>query len=143
MSQMPSLPLAYVGYMNGVSRHTRHIASAAYVIYTPELALFSSEGAFLGTTTNNIAEYMSVIPLLTKASLRDISNMVVRLDSQPFVMQLTIHYHVRNPILLHHYLRVWLLERQFEFITYKHIPWEFNIVVDSLENYVLDWHLTH
>lgn len=49
----------------------------------------------------------------------------------------------RNLILLHHYLRVRFLERQFEVITYEHIPREFNTIADSLANYVLDWHLSH
>ena len=79
--QMPSLPLAYVGYVDGASRHTWHIASAAWVIYTPESELFCSRGVFLGTTTNNITEYMSIISLLTEASSRVISNLVVSLDS--------------------------------------------------------------
>ena len=120
--QMPSLPLAYIGYMDGASRHTWHIASAAWVIYTHESELFCSEGVFLGTTTNNIAEYMSVISLLNEASSWDISNLVVRLYSQLVIMQLKNHYHIRNPIFLCHYLRVRLLERQFEFIKYEHIP---------------------
>ena len=34
--------------------------------------------------------------------------------------------------------KVRLLERQFEFITYEHIPREFNALGDSLVNYVLD-----
>ena len=58
-------------------------------------------------------------------------------------MKLTNRYHFHNPTLLCHYLRVRLLERQFEIITYEHIPREFNAVADSLANYVLDWHLSH
>ena len=99
---MSSLPLAYVGYTDGVSHDTRHITSAALVIYTLESELFCSGEVFLGTATKNIVEYIYVISLLTEASLRDISNLVVRLDSQLVVMQLTNHYHIRNPILLHH-----------------------------------------
>lgn len=69
--------------------------------------------------------------------------MVVRLDSQLVVMQLKNRYHICNPTLLRHYLRVRLLECQFELITYERIPREFNMVADSLANYVLDWHLSH
>lgn len=68
---------------------------------------------------------------------------MVRLDSHLVVMQLTNHYQIHNPILLHPYLRERLLKRQFEFITYEHIPREFNAVADSLENYILDYHLSH
>lgn len=79
--QISSLPLAHVGYTDGASRHTRHIGSATWVIYTPESEFFCSKGVFLGTATNNIREYMSIISLLTKASSRDISNTVVKLES--------------------------------------------------------------
>ena len=109
--QMSSLPLTYVGYADGASCQTQHITSATWVIYTPKAELFCSRGVFLGTATNNIAEYVSIISLLTKASSRDISNPMVRLDSYLVVMQLTNRYHIRNPTLLLHYLRVRLLER--------------------------------
>ena len=45
--QMSSLPLAYVGYADGVSHQTQHIASAAWFIYTPESELFCSGVVFL------------------------------------------------------------------------------------------------
>ena len=87
-TQMSSPSLSYIGYTDGASHHTRHIASAAWVLYTPESELLDSGGIFLGSTTNNIAEYMSVIQILTEAASCDISNLVVRLDSQLVVMQI-------------------------------------------------------
>ena len=86
---------------------------------------------------------MSVIQLLTEAASRDISDLVVRLDSQLIIMQLNNHYRVRIPVLLCYFLRVRLLERHFQTITFEHVPREFNALADSLENYVLDWHLSH
>lgn len=141
--QMSLLPLTYVGYMDGVSHHTQHIASAAWIIYTPDSKLFCSGGVFLGTATNNIVEYMFVVSLLVEASSRGISNLVVRLDSQLVIMQLSNHYHVHNPTLLRNYLRVHLLEHRFDTITYEHVPQELNIIADFLANYVLYWNLSH
>ena len=83
---MSSHSLSYVVYADSSSRHTRHIASVAWVLYTPESNLLGSEGIFLGNATNNVAEYMSVIQLLTEATSRDISDLVVRLDSQLIIM---------------------------------------------------------
>ena len=140
---MSSHSLSYVGYADGASHHTRHIASAAWVLYTPESDLLGSGGIFLGNTTNNVAEYMSVIQLLMEAASRDISNLVVRLDSQLVIMQLNNHYRVRHPVLLHYFLRVRILGHQFQTITFEHVPREFNALADSLANYVLDWHLSH
>ena len=91
---MLSSSLSYIGYADGASHHTRHIASATWVLYTPELDLPGFGGIFLGSATNNVAEYMSVIQLLTEGASHNISNLVVRLDSQLIVMQLNNHYHV-------------------------------------------------
>jgi len=106
IAQMSSSPLPYIEYADGASCHTRHIASAAWFLYTTQSELLSSGGVFLGSTTNNISKYMSMIKLLTEASSQGISNLVVRLDSQLIVMQFTNHYHIHNPILLHYFLRV-------------------------------------
>ena len=57
--------------------------------------------------------------------------------------QLNGLYHVRDPTLLRRFLCVRLLERQFDSITYIHIPKNDNQVADSYANYVLDWHLSH
>lgn len=140
---MPSTSLSYVGYADDASHHTRHIASAAWVLYTLELGLLGSGGIFLGSTTNNVAEYMSVIQLLMEATSRDISNLVVRLYSQLIIMQLNNHYRVLHLVLLCYFLRVRLLEHQFQKITFEHFPREFNALADSLTNYVLDLHLSH
>ena len=140
---MSSHSLSYVGYADGASRHTRHIASAAWVLYIPESDLLGSGGIFLGNATNNVAKYMSVIQLLTETTSHGISNLVVRLDSQLIIMQLNNHYRVRHPVLLRYFLRVRLLERHFQTITFEHVPREFNALADSLENCVLDWYLSH
>ena len=67
----------------------------------------------------------------------------VHLDSQLVVSQLNGLYRIRDPTLLRRFLRVRLLEWQFENITYIHVPRVFNQVVDSYSNYVLDWHFFH
>ena len=103
---------------------------------------FALEGSFL-VPPPTILPSTSVVSLLMEALSRDISNLVVRLDSQLVVMQLTNRYHIRNPTFLRHYLRVRLLECRFQIITYEHVPRELNTVVDSLANYVLDWNLSH
>jgi len=73
----------------------------------------------------------------------NIRHLIVRLDSQLVVRQLDNHYAIRNPILLGLYIRVCLLERQFDYIEYQHIPRHLNTYTDTLANYVLDIHLRH
>jgi len=134
---------AYFGFAEGASRHTRNLASAAWVIYSPTGELISSGANCLGPATNNIAEYHAVIGLLTEVASLGIDSLLVFLDSQLVVSHLNRVYTVRDPTLLRLFRRVRLLERSFNFITYQHIPREFNCIADSLANYILDWHLAH
>ena len=112
-------------------------------MYSPAHDLVSSGVVCIGPATNNISEYEAVIGLLTEAASQDIPDLVVLMDSQLVVFQLNHVYTIRNPILLCLYHRVHLLERSFEVITYRHILRVDNVVVDSLENYILDWYIAH
>ena len=94
-------------------------------------------------SSNNVAEYSVVIELLRDAISHGILSLEVCLDLELVVSQLNGLYHVRDPTLLRRFLRVRLLERQFDNITYIHIPRINNQVVDSYANYVLDWLLFH
>ena len=67
-----------------------------------------------------------------------VHSLEVCLDSQLVVSQLNGLYRIRDPTLLRRFLRVRLLERKFESITYIHVPRIFNQVADSYSNYVLD-----
>jgi ribonuclease HI len=92
---------------------------------------------------NNVAEYSVIIELLNDAISHGIHSLEVFLDSQLVVRQLNGRYRVRDPTLLRRFLRVRLLERQFDFITYYHIYKSYNYVSDAYVNYVLDWYLSH
>ena len=81
---------------------------------------------------------LNIVPLLCDAISHGVLSLEVRLYSQLVVSQLNGSYHIRDPILLGRFLRVRLLEWQFENITYIHVPRIFNQVVDSYANYVLD-----
>jgi ribonuclease HI len=65
--QMSVSSLPYIGFADGASRSTQNLASAAWEIYAPTNELISLQGVFLGRATNNIAEYSTVIELLTDA----------------------------------------------------------------------------
>jgi ribonuclease HI len=132
----------FFGFADGASRHTRNIASAAWVIYQFN-EVVSSGGICLGLATNNMAEYHAVIGLLTQASSLSISRIIIYLDSQLVVYQLNRIYAIRNPILLRLHLQVRRLERMFDYIEYRHIPRELNSVSDSLVNYIMDRYLAH
>ena len=141
--EMSSDSPIFMGFANGASRHTRNLASATWVIFSPSGQLVASGGACLGSTTNKIAEYSAVIELLVNAISHRIVHFQVCLDSQLIVSQLNGSYQVHNPLLLRNYLKVRLLERYFEIISYDHMLRSYNHLSDALANYVLDWHLYH
>jgi ribonuclease HI len=108
--QMSEFSLPYIGFIDGASRSTRNLASAAWAIYAPTNELISLRGICLGRATNNIAEYSAVVELLVDAISLKIRHLVVRLDSQLVVLQLSNVYSIRSPTLLRIYLRIRLLE---------------------------------
>ena len=135
--------LVYIGFAKGASHHTQNSASTTWVIYNPTGQVLSSGGVCLRPSSNNVAEYSVIIELLRDAISHGVHSLEVRLDSHLVVSQLNGLYRIRDPTLLQILLRVRLLERQFESITYIHVPRDFNQVADSYANYVLDWHLFH
>jgi ribonuclease HI len=100
----------FVGYADGASRHTRRLASTAWVIFTPQGQLLSSGGICLGDTTNNVTEYSAVIEFLHDALSLSISHLWVYLDAQLIVSQLNRVYRVHDPTLHRRFLRLRLLE---------------------------------
>jgi ribonuclease HI len=140
---MSEYSLPYIGFTDGASRSTRNLGSAAWAIYAPTNELISLRGICLGRATNNIAEYSVVVELLVDAISLGICYLVVRLDLQLVVLQLSNIYSIRSPTLLRIYLRIRLLERHFDYIEYQHIPRSLNTLTDALANYVLDRHLNH
>ena len=135
--------MAFYGFADDDFSHTLNLASAAWVLYSPAEDLVNSGVVCIGPTTNNIVEYEAVIGLLTEAASQDVCDLVVLMEYQLVVCHLNHVYTIRNPVLLHLFWRVRLLEISFETITYRHIPREHNVVADSLANYILDWHISH
>ena len=133
----------FVQYVDGGSHSMQNLSSAVWAIFASNDELVSFQGICIGRSTNNIAEYSVLIKLLPNSISFGINRIIIRLDSQLVVLQLTSVYTVRNPTLHRLFLRVRLLERHFDFIQYQHISGNLNTLIDSLANQVLDRHLQH
>jgi ribonuclease HI len=72
---MSSESEVFIGYADGASRHTQRLASATWVILTPQGQLLSSGRICLGNTTTNVAEYSAVIELFCDALSLGISRL--------------------------------------------------------------------
>ena len=131
----------YIGFADGACRNTRNISSVAWVIYSPSNELVSMHGVSLGQTTNNIAEYSVVIELLSESISFGIQSLIVRLDFELIVLQLNRVYAIRNPVLLRLFFRIRLLEHEFDYIEYQHIPRYFNTLSDVISSRMSSRHL--
>jgi len=139
--QMSTYLQEYIGFADGACRNTQNISSAAWVIYSPSDELVSMHGVSLGQTTNNISEYSAVIELLSESISFGIRSLIVRLDSELIVLQLNRVYAIRNLVLLRLFFRVRLLEREFDYIEYQHIPRYLNILANEIASQMLNRHL--
>ena len=67
--QVVSDVMSHFGFADGASRHTRNLASAAWVLHYPSGQLLVSRGVCIGPASNNIAEYTAVVYLLSRQYL--------------------------------------------------------------------------
>ena len=79
---------SFTGFMDGANHYTLNLALSAWVLYSPTGDLVSSQGVFLGPSTNNLVEYHAVIGLLTEALANDVREIRVYLESKQVVQQL-------------------------------------------------------
>ena len=135
--------MSHFGFADGASRHTRNLASVAWVLHYPSGQLLVSRVVCIGPASNNIAKYTAVVYLLSEAISLGVHSLVVFLDSQLVVSQLNNTYWVRDPFLLRLFLRVCLLQRSVQFLTFIHIPRADNWMEDSLANQAIDLHINH
>ena len=87
---------------------------------------------FLGETTNNVAEYKSLILAIRKSVELGIKRLLVYTDSQLLYRQLTGRYRIRNPLIKELYEEVRLLLGGLKDFRIRHIPREQNREADRL-----------
>lgn len=115
---MLTIPPFHIGYANSANRNSRNVASSTWAIFLPNNKFLDYGGIFLGRATNKFVEYEVLIALITNASDLGIHSLVVRLASELVISQLTSYYYVHDTVLYRKCLRVCLLERSFDVISY-------------------------
>jgi len=99
---------------------------------------------FLGTRTNNFAEYEAVIlafEALTKlvpAKKRSQTAVIVKMDSELVVKQMKGLYKVKHPVLKGQYARLLHAVSAFSTVTFTHVPRSQNSDADALANAAMD-----
>lgn len=125
-------------FSDGGSRGNPGPSACGYVLYTMDDTIIIENGSYLGVTTNNQAEYQSLKTGLEEAIRQGINILHVNMDSLLVVNQMKRIFKVKNQDLLPLYNSVNDLSKNFEKITFSHVPRERNKRADSLVNQVLD-----
>lgn len=100
--------------------------------------LFSLNG-YIGTTTNNVAEYTALLTLLRRITGLSCTHLVVHSDSELMVRQVNGQYKVKARELQKYHREVIAAIANLPFpVELKHIPREENRDADKLANLGID-----
>ena len=99
--------------------------------------------AYIGETTNNVAEYKAVIFALTTCAKNlgiraRKAELVIHIDSQLIARQITGKYKIKVPHLKELCVETRALIKQFKSVRFIEIPREDNAAADALVNSTLD-----
>ncbi len=126
-------------YFDGASRSNPGPASYGGVFYKDGEEQYTYK-KYIGTTTNNVAEYQALLNGLLLAQEKGIKHLQVYGDSKLVIEQVTGNWKVKSPrlIAIHREICALLLEKPFETITFQHIYRKNNKRADELANEALD-----
>lgn len=130
-------------FADGGSRGNPGPAASGAVIFKgtgteTELERVAEVQKYLGTATNNVAEYTAIRIGLEKAIDLGIKELQVKLDSELAVKQINGQYKVKNAGLKPLYADVMRLANQFEKITFQHVYRTDNTAADAVVNQTID-----
>ena len=124
-------------YTDGGARGNPGPAGAGAVILQDGNVL-AEISEFLGTQTNNVAEYTALVLALKKALQLGLADVEVRMDSELIVKQMQGEYKVKNAGLKPLFLEVVNLSKKFSSFHISHVRREENSAADSLANQAMD-----
>ena len=108
------------------------------VVRAPDGALAARGGAYLGSVTNNVAEYHALLWGMRAARALGARRLLVKADSELIIKQLRGEYRVKNEGLKPLFLEAQQLCRAFDEITFTHVRREDNADADALANEAMD-----
>lgn len=125
-------------YTDGGARGNPGPAGIGFVIYDEHSNILKNVGMFIGTATNNQAEYKALIAALQEANRLGGQKIVCHLDSELVVRQLTGKYKIKEAGLKPLAAQALALTRKFLQVEFRHVPREKNKLADELVNEALD-----
>jgi ribonuclease HI len=132
-------------HSDGGSRGNPGPAAYGYTVHNEEKELLYEKGEYIGTTTNNVAEYSGVLNALEwVAKNLTTSSVSVIVDSELVARQLSGIYKIKNENLKSFVTKIKELESRLNCsVTYTAVRREFNKEADKLVNTALDTNINN
>jgi len=125
-------------FTDGASRGNPGQAGAGAVLLGEQDEELAARSVYLGTCTNNVAEYKALLIGLEEALGRGYARVAIFLDSELIVRQVQGRYKVKNETLLHLFHQVQELLGRFDTWSIAHVPRAQNARADQLANQGID-----
>lgn len=125
-------------YADGGSRGNPGPSACGYVLIGDDNQVLVDKGVYLGITTNNQAEYQGLKSGLQEALAMGAREVAVRLDSLLVINQMKGIFKVKNRDLWPIHDAITQLVKQFDKVSFTHVPRELNKLADAAVNRALD-----
>lgn len=129
-----------ITYSDGGARGNPGPAAYGVVIKDANGSVLKQHGRYIGSTTNNQAEYRGLIDALEHAKDMGATEVDCFLDSELLVKQMKGEYRVKDPELAKLYVRVHNLMVMIGKVSFTHIRRALNKEADAMVNKALDEH---
>lgn len=127
---------------DGGARGNPGPGGAGFVLEDASGAVVRRGGRFLGSVTNNVAEYEALIWGLETALDEGVARLRVCADSELVVKQMNGQYRVKNEGLKPLFAKAQALGRRFGSVDIVHVRREQNVAADELANAAMDGRTT-
>ncbi len=127
-----------VAYIDGGARGNPGPAGYGVRVETDQGELIDEFHGFLGSATNNIAEYNGLLAALRYAQKHGHRVVRIKSDSELLVKQMKGEYRVKHPGLQPLYQQAQMLVGTLERVVFDHVRREHNRDADRLANLAMD-----
>ena len=127
-------------FSDGGARGNPGPAATAFLVLSEQCQVLTTNSHYIGTCTNNQAEYHALISALETAATLKPDEVICHTDSELVAKQLNGKFIVKNPTLKQLWQRVKELEKQFKKVSYVNVPRTHSQIqeADRLVNLTLD-----
>src|SRR5438046_2218539 len=123
---------------DGGSRGNPGPAGIGVVVRAADGTALVTLGRFIGTVTNNVAEYRALITAMEEARKLGATKIVIRGDSELIIKQMRGEYRVKHPDMKVLYDEAQNLIREFDDAKIEHNLRHKNELADKLANLAMD-----